>query len=243
MNAKFASFIRNPWVISSTVGVTAFCSGLGLGYVLGKREKLVPETRNRITEQLVINFPEFTEEDEVSFEESIYIDRERPDPSEIVVDEMVKAHIEHIVNQGLTPTHADYVEGMEFAKNNSDWDYDEEIAKRTPNKPYVIHKDEFWAEERGYEQITLCYYAGDDILADEDDTPIYDYKKIIGTELLFGHGSTDPRVFHVRNEKNEAEYEILLHDGRFSEEVLGIEYDADPNEDHLKHSLRKFKWD
>jgi hypothetical protein len=128
------------------------------------------------------------------------------------------------------------VEQNIFANNgDSDWDYKEEQRRRSELAPYVLHKDEFFADEKDYTQITLTYYAGDDILTDEDDKPIYNHRSIVG-DMKFGHGSGDPNVFYVRNDKNRAEYEILLHEGLYSVEVLGLEIENNQRARDIKHS-------
>jgi hypothetical protein len=88
----------------------------------------------------------------------------------------------------------------------------------------------------GYTQTTLTFYSGDNILADEQDSPVYNYESVVGN-LRFGHGSNDSNVVYIRNEKLEAEYEVLLFDGSFEIEVLG--YVAEANV--IEHSLTKFR--
>jgi hypothetical protein len=118
------------------------------------------------------------------------------------------------------------------------WDYDLEIAGRNPDNPYVIHRDEFDDEEKGYSHSTLTYYKGDDVLCDESDVPIYNAEKI-AAPLLFGHGTNDPNVVYIRNERLEAEYEVMLDSGYYSVEVLGEEIEN--SFDNKKASLPKFK--
>lgn len=131
-----------------------------------------------------------------------------------------------------------------FAGDNDDWDYEEELAHRSPSAPYVIHKDEFYNDERGYSQSTLTWYAGDEILADEEEQPIYNHADVIGP-MLFGHGSGDPNVFHVRNEKTKSEFEILKDPGHFKVEVLGYEIEDAAQAQDLKHaqSPKRFQMD
>lgn len=118
------------------------------------------------------------------------------------------------------------------------WDYEEELAKRTSDAPYIIHKDEYDAEEAGYSQSTLTFYAGDSVLVDERDVPIYDAGKIVG-EPIFGHGSQDPSICYIRNDRLEAEYEILLEEGFYQVEVLGAEIEH--SYESRKEPLRKFR--
>ena len=119
-----------------------------------------------------------------------------------------------------------------------DWDYEVEIASRTSDKPYIIHRDEFFANEADYSQTTLTYYKGDDVLLDEQDIPLYDAKNIV-CELEFGKGSEDPSVVYVRNDRLEHEYEVLLDNGYYQVEVLGEELE---HSFELKHTpLHKFR--
>jgi hypothetical protein len=121
-----------------------------------------------------------------------------------------------------------------FAGPSDDWDYEEELKHRTTSAPYVLHRDEFYADEMGYEQTTMTYYKGDNVMANQDDTPVYNHHMVVGP-LLFGHGSGDPNVFHVRNDKRKEEYEIIMDDGHFSVEVLGLEMEHEQEED-LRHA-------
>ena len=131
--------------------------------------------------------------------------------------------------------------GTVFKLIDDDWDYEVEVPKRTPTTPYVIHRDEFFADEKGYDnQTTLTFYSGDNVLCDENDTPVYNPEKIVGV-LEFGKGSGDPNVVYVRNERLEAEYEILLDTGFYQLEVLGGQTEAMLKANDLKHSVYKFR--
>jgi len=130
-----------------------------------------------------------------------------------------------------------------FTKEDDDWDYDTEVANRTKDVPYIIHQEEFIADEMNYRQETLTYYAGDDIMADSADTPIYGYQGLMG-ELKFGHGSKDPSVVYIRNEGIHMEWEVLLHTGLFSVEVMGLSMEQDAeNEIRHSHNVLKFRGD
>lgn len=118
------------------------------------------------------------------------------------------------------------------------WDYDEEVPLRTPDKPYIIHKDEYFAGEMGFTQDSLIYYAGDDLMADSDNRLVPNHVRVVG-ELRFGHGSGDSGLVFVRNEKLKAEYEIALDPGTYQMAAYGVEYEGDPTE--LKHAMpRRF---
>jgi hypothetical protein len=120
------------------------------------------------------------------------------------------------------------------------WDQDEEESRRSKDKPYILHVDEFIENESGYNQDTITYFAGDDIMCDSDDTPMYDYVELMG-ELRFGHGSRESHIVYIRNDKLGIEWEILLHDGKYHEEILGARLEAQARED-LKHAQAVLKF-
>lgn len=118
------------------------------------------------------------------------------------------------------------------------FDLQEELKLRTPDKPYVITKDEYFQNESELEQLSLTYYGGDNVLADDRDKPVDDIEKIVGVANLdrFGEGSEDPNVVYIRNEKLSLEAEINWSQGKYSYEVLGfIEHSA------IRQKTPKFK--
>lgn len=126
-----------------------------------------------------------------------------------------------------------------------DWDYDREIARREahPDDPCVIHADEFVRNDFGYMQETLTWYAGDDIVVDQNDTPIHNPTKLLGQFMEnFGYGSNDKSVVYIRSTPLRREWEILLHTGSYTIEVLGLEIEESYEEMDLRHSSdRKFR--
>jgi hypothetical protein len=104
-----------------------------------------------------------------------------------------------------------------------DWDYAEELKKRNNVDPYVIHQDEFRAHENNFSHVTYTYYAEDDVLVDEDDTPLPHADLIVGVNnLRWGHGTDDDDVVYVRNPRLELEAEICRVHKSYEREVLGI---------------------
>jgi hypothetical protein len=125
---------------------------------------------------------------------------------------------------------------------DAEWDQEAEESTRTRNAPYVIHKDEFYLDDQNYHQTTLTYYEGDNVLASQEETPVYNFTEVIG-ELKFGHGSGDRNVFFVRNDKLKAEYEIIRDTGHYSVEVLGNQIEVGHSRSDLKHSMPRFRLD
>ena len=112
------------------------------------------------------------------------------------------------------------------------WDQSEEEASREIGKPYIISYDEFTNSEDDYQQDTLTYYSGDQVLVDATDDPIPLPDNIIGKDTVsrFGHGSKDARTVYVRNDRLRIDFEIVKSEGTYSHEVLGLEHSADSYE-------------
>lgn len=128
------------------------------------------------------------------------------------------------------------------------WDYEEELEIRLElaGEPYIIHLDEFMENEHEHNQECLTYYAGDNTLADERDEAIPHADPIVGEGNLqrFGHGSGDPRVVLIRNERLSMDYEVSLADGKYAHEVMGLEHsDGGARAAQRRKELRKFRGD
>lgn len=259
--------LKKEWVIPTSIGIASFAGGVALGYILGQRKKLLRlEVRIEEVEQFVetkdvedhfrieaqtTRFDSMMEQAAVTTQHFRDLAREHFEPEEaqkFKAFQEVLPFLDHPSNLHFQ----DDPEGENPKMNvvniirqqDMDWDYDEEERKReaNPNKPYIIHRDEFDNREaEGFGRSQLMYYAGDDVLCDEGDVPVYEPKKIVG-ELIFGKGSGDPSIVFVRNPVLEMEYEILLDPGHFIVEVLGETLEADLKQKDLKHSsVLKFR--
>lgn len=150
----------------------------------------------------------------------------RPDPSDIVVLDsgettQLKDYLtQYDPNTGTTPS--EEIQINIFKSENPEWDYEAELSTRTAETPYVISKEEYFEDEAGNEQLTFTYYEGDEVLTDDHDVPIDNFRTRF-PEMPFGHGSGDTNVVYIRDEKREAEYEILRHTGLFSVEIEGMQ--------------------
>lgn len=82
-----------------------------------------------------------------------------------------------------------------------------------------------------YDKLTISYYAGDDVLADENDQMMIEDRYVIGDEALssFGKDSGDDMVVYVRNHPLTIDYEVVKIDAKYSELVLG-QYEDDKEE-------------
>lgn len=74
-----------------------------------------------------------------------------------------------------------------------------------------------------FEDITLTYYAEDDILCDDEGQIIEDPEVVIGDALTkFGVKSGYPDTVYVINKRVRAIFEILMVEGSYQEIVLGM---------------------
>lgn len=259
MDDRISKVIAHPATIPSVIGLVSFGVGAGLGFILGRRTGVV-EIHDDVP-QMSFDLDKSdldelqsdegnTETDmtqhartlsDLTFREiNVGVDG----PGEII-EVRVKEDDESDSDEdevSEVTEEPDSVVRNVFAASDVGWDYTEEVKGRNAEEPYVLHKDEFYEGEFEYSQVTLTYYKGDNIMADEDDTPVYNFEQVVG-DLKFGHGSGDPKVFYVRNPKLRCEYEVLLHEGLFSVEVLGLEIEDNARAQDLKHSLPRFRSD
>lgn len=252
MNERISSILKNPWTIPVAVGVAAFGGGFGAGYIFGRRRTMVELVDDP---QLTFDFdpPRLSGVRHI-IEEEEYLSAATEPEVEVVVDDdddddiVRSTPIDVFVRENLleeeeedTPQPA-LVEVNVFENEDEDWDWEVEVASRNPDKPYILHRDEYHRDEMSFTQTTLTYYEGDDIMVSEDDAkPIYNHLVLTGP-LLFGHGSGDPNVVLIRNEERRAEYEILRSTGQYTVEVLGLEIEENERVKDIKHShQRKFR--
>ena len=93
--------------------------------------------------------------------------------------------------------------------------------------------------DKEFNQVTLTYFEGDEVLSDERDQTVDDVDGLAGEDNLqrFGHGSGDPNVLYIRNEHISLDMEILRSKGKYTHEVLGfIEHSDQPK-------IRRFRSD
>lgn len=123
--------------------------------------------------------------------------------------------------------------------SDDEWDYETELRERMIDSPYILHHDEYFQGELDYQQVTLTYFEGDDVLMDEKDQPISDTDDTVGDINLtrFGHGSKDKNIVYVRNDRLEVDFEIVRSTGEYTAEVLGFRHSDSSSK------LRKFRSD
>jgi hypothetical protein len=219
--------------------VKYFFGGLGVGLAIGfffgyrfNREKIRAEAFAQSAEE-IDKMREIYEQ-----RRATVVARQKPSIEEIVEEKGYRTEEEsHRPLRPPVPTSPAKIETTkhtyrtELAEKDKmdDWSFPKELSQRTPNAPYIIHQDEFAQNESEFSQVSYVYYVDDDILVDEEESPIENRDEIIGSDTVltrFGHGTDDYNILYVRNPVLELEMEINRVPSSYAEEVLGL----DPNE-------------
>lgn len=101
---------------------------------------------------------------------------------------------------------------------------DEEGEAEDDDDAYVISPDEFG--ELTYETMTYTYYA-DHVLADEVDDVVDDIEGTIGAKSLLRFGEYEDECVHVRNDRLEIDYEVLLDTRNYYGDIVPFPDPAD----------------
>lgn len=94
-----------------------------------------------------------------------------------------------------------------------EYNVDEENEYRDP---YVIAPEQY-GEDIDYHLVELTYYAGDNKLVDEDWRVIKNVEELVGKDALSSFGEYEDDAVHVRNERLQTEYEILLDERKYED--------------------------
>lgn len=240
--------MRREIVIPSVTGLVSFGLGVGGGWLLktylDKRkssnlEEKVVDLGEEVV-QLHFQFLEAKEEMNSAAQTVVSVLNEVKNEGKSLLERTAE-ELRSMHNHPSNPGNDDVSTVSIFPDREDHWDYAEEVPKRSKEHPYICHVDEYYENEGDYTQATLMYYAGDNVLCDDKDVPIYNPETIVG-KLQFGHGSNDPNICYIRNDKLEVEFEVLFNQGHFQIEVLGAHIEEDYEEDDVKHSHRpKFR--
>lgn len=264
MHSYITKLLSKPWFVPAAVGVAAFSGGTGIGYILGKRNMLnqfqgvitdmqtpMPALEEIHEIQELLDFEDIPEpyvppkhNYRLVVEENKEELVDKHTPEEAAADFQVDDDIREGKAVGVQALKEDPRPRANVfdtvMETDPQWDYEAELALRTTTAPYILHRDEFINDEEGCSQHTLTYYEGDDIMADEQEIPVYNYTDVVGP-LKFGHGSLDMNVYYVRNPKLRSEYEVVRATGSYEMEVLGYSIEQEYAKEDLQHSVPRFK--
>lgn len=87
--------------------------------------------------------------------------------------------------------------------------------EKSMNKPYVIAPEESW--EQDYPTLTLTYYEGDGVLANDRNEIIENIDELVGEDFADHFGEYEDDSVYIRNDDMQVYYEILRDYGKYSE--------------------------
>jgi hypothetical protein len=263
MNDKLEEVVNHPLFVPTVVGITTFISGFGAGFFFAKK-RLQTEitTEFEIHEVEVVDLdPEGTDEvvettqaptpvvidEEVAKEKGIIKVDSLADLTTSMVSPAIEEGDEVVVQIDEVEVTEEVVEETEEevleAEDGIAWDWDEELGKRLSTEPYILHLEEYTANELGFTQYALTFYAIDEVLVDDNTVPVYNHSQTVG-ELRFGVGSGQDDVVYIRNHERKAEYEITRLDQSYAYEIHGLEIEKNEKVKDLRHGkLLKFRQD
>ena len=110
---------------------------------------------------------------------------------------------------------SEYEDALAFDKLMHEQSMDEGYS----DFPRTISASEMLNQNQWYSKVTLTYYAGDDVLTDDQDEPIEDPMDIIGEHFkeLFGMNEDEPDIIYVRNDDTESDYEVVRVDASYGD--------------------------
>lgn len=97
--------------------------------------------------------------------------------------------------------------------DNGEEELDVEPGLFDRQRPYIISVDDFLHENMNdFDRPTYTYYSDDDVLADEDGSPIEDIDEMVGRDNLdkFGSLSKDPDLLYIRNHLQQKDIELRI---------------------------------
>lgn len=118
----------------------------------------------------------------------------------------------NLVNYAAKLREEGYTNYTEHSKKNTE----EKKDGSMPNEPYVITPDNY-GENDNYTLITLFYYAGDSVLADDEDEVVEDIEGTVGEDFAEHFGEYENDSVFIRNDRLRCDYEILRDNRSFSD--------------------------
>jgi hypothetical protein len=121
-------------------------------------------------------------------------------------------------------------DGLKYWKGD-----DSRIIGSPPSKPlvqepsnkigpiYQIQEEAFFAGDEEYEQVSMVWYSGDEVLATVEGDEIYDCAVTLGRELKLEEFDQGQHVLYFRNSRSRVDYEVNLSEHSYGEYVAGID--------------------
>lgn len=226
-----------------TIAVVAGLSvGASIGYFVAEK-RLKTKYEAMAEDEINVMREHYQMQNLDKFSASARARERKPVPTE---EELNKAYSDSILQQKLAPSEETIEKVREIINYSAYAERKEPEEVKTPNdprpapvdvaspqylpedeginKPYIITVDMYMANDEAYDQISLTYYSGDKVLVNDADAIVDDVDQAVGASNLdkFGEESGDPYTVYVRNDKRQADFEIVLDDRRFGVDILGM---------------------
>lgn len=190
-----------------------FSAGLTLGTMLGflvgkhtyetKAAKEIQEMREHYREKLEkipLSIPD------------------KPSPRDLVKryeeEEMIDRDVNYDEVEGPPDEPSEDVDDYEPGENDN-YVYDEPERSQGDDQPKLIPVEEFGAIPT-FDEVSLLYYQGNDILTTDSDEVVEDRDAMVGNCMTkFGFEDSDEKSIYVRNYEQETDYEIIKIFGDF----------------------------
>lgn len=201
--------------------------GAAVGFYFGKRHN-----RNKIREEIFAESEKELDAIREVYRQKMVAAEEKPSVEDVIEEKgYAVEEVEERPTRPPVPVQEPLTREDLKKDKDEDWDFEYELAQRSDDKPYIIHQDEFRNSDSGYRQVVYTYYAGDNVLTDEDEEKVEDIDDLVGRRNLghFGHGSDDLRAVFVRNDRLNMEFEVCLVLASYEEEVQGLSNEQEPD--------------
>lgn len=144
-----------------------------------------------------------------------------------------EVEVEEAEEEEVFPDSEEYKKNLEvYGRSNIAADHPDDMPQTPYNKKftrpsgdpiYLIPREVFYSDEDNFEKETLTWYAGDDVMVDFYEEVMTDYQGTVGDSFQDAFVKNGPtRDAWVRNERLQVDYEITLHEGDYTEIVLGF---------------------
>lgn len=202
--------------MNKATNLVIFAAGVGVGaiaaIVLTKRkyELMVQEELDSIKKAFSVNK---TEDEKISSEpeedEALHTENEMKEKPSLIEYAKKISEEEKYIN---------YSSMSEEKETETETTENVEEPSEDTNKPYVIEPDDFDTID-GYSTVSLTWYDGDNLLADDNDEVIVDVEDVIGFESLNHFGDYEDDCVFVRNDRLKIDYEVLLDNRNYRDVV------------------------
>lgn len=179
-----------------------------IGYLLGRRHKDKPEELEQEPEQETRTYEYFENNNGRGIRTKSPELKWEPNPlTDNLMDHLIKDYVSNDIED-------DEDEDPENLRTQGEIEY-------TSTEPYIIPEDEVFIDGNDPEDIeTLMYYKKDEVLTDSFDEIVDSQRDIIGDIAL---RLVQDDTIYVRNPITKRDYEIVLINDAYEQEILGAD--------------------